>query len=106
VVNAPESDSDNNQPKSNLEKVGTTPQTPDATQSDKEQRQPAKRPDYAQYVVSALKAVRKVAITVVNWLDEKAGFVTAVATVLIAILNWLLCPLLPRSMESDARPTP
>jgi hypothetical protein len=43
--------------------------------------------DYTQYVMRTLKATRRGIVAVVNWTDAKAGFITALATVIIAVLT-------------------
>ena len=87
MVDTPESDAKHDQPDSNLEKIGATPQTTDATQPDNKEQQPKQHRDYSEYVMRPLKAVGRATIIVVNWLDEKGPFVTAIATVIIAILT-------------------
>jgi hypothetical protein len=87
MVNTPHSDANHDESDSNLKQIATTPETTDTAQPNKEQQQPNQHRDYSQNVMRPLKAVGKATIRIVNWLDDKGPFVTAIATVAIAVLT-------------------
>jgi hypothetical protein len=88
VVNTPESDRNN--PKPNDDLAGSRPLAPQARNTAPpggEQEKPKQGRHYVQYWVGALKAVGRGSITFVSWADKNSGFVTALATVVIAALT-------------------
>lgn len=87
MINTPHSGDDDGQPESDLDKVAANPQATDVTRSADKQEKVEQHHFYAQYVVRPLKTVGRGIIAVVNWTDENNGFVTALATVAIAILT-------------------
>lgn len=87
MVDAPESNPNNDQPNKNLGNFGATPLTADTTKPKEEQEQTKQHRKYTQYVMRLLKAMGRGFIAVVNWIDAKGPFVTAIATVLIAGLT-------------------
>jgi hypothetical protein len=87
MIDEPQSDSTHNQSDQDLEKGGASPKTADPTKAAEKQGQTKQYRNYSQYVVRPLKAFGRGTLKVVNWLDAKGGFVTAVATVAIAVLT-------------------
>jgi hypothetical protein len=75
VIDTPQPGNNHDQAEFDLEKVRANPE-PTAAQRH-----------YAQYVVRALKATGRGIVAFVNWTDKKGGFITALATVVIAILT-------------------
>ncbi len=90
-MDTPQTGDYHDQSESDLEKVRVDPETTDTASPDgKQERFNQQRHHglyHGQYVVKALKATRRGVAAVVNWTDEKGGFITALATVIIAILT-------------------
>ena len=87
MIDTPNPDSTQSETSDNLKNGITSPESSNAPEAAKERPQSEQQPNYSQYVVRPLKAFSRGTVKTVNWLDDKAGFVTAVATVLIAILT-------------------
>jgi hypothetical protein len=81
MIDTADSDNNGHEPYDDLGE--TRPPTLNASNATKSN----KYRDYTQYVMRTLKATRRGIVAVVNWTDAKAGFITALATVIIAVLT-------------------
>jgi hypothetical protein len=86
VVDTPDSGNDDSQAKSDSEQIRTAPETTDSAPSSGKQEEAKHQHRYAQNIAKALKAVGRRIAAVVNWTDHNNGFITALATVAIAVL--------------------
>jgi len=87
MVDTPQSGDNHDQSESDLEKIRTNPNTANSTPPSGEQEEPEQQRHYAQHAMRVLKAIGRATIIVVNWIDEKGPFVTAIATVVITVLT-------------------
>jgi len=87
VIDTPESDHDHDQASADLNNLGATPPAPDPAPPGEKQEHPKNNRQYAQNVMRALKAIWRRVLVSVDWIDQKGPFVTAVATVAIAVLT-------------------
>lgn len=88
MVDTPKPSEHDNQSRQNLENdEALSPRLPDAASANKEQQEPKQHQYRAKKIVTALKAVGMGIVRTINWLNAKAGFVTALATIVIAILT-------------------
>jgi hypothetical protein len=88
MIDEPQSDSGHNQSDQDLEKVmPLPPETTNTSKAPEKQGQAKQYRNYSKYIVRTLKACGRGLVNVINWLDAKGGFVTAIATVVIAILT-------------------
>jgi hypothetical protein len=87
VIDAPQSGGDNHQSDPHLEQTVASPETTNTTPPNNKQQQPKQNRKYPEYVMRPLKAVGQSVIAVVNWTDKNDGFITALATVVIAVLT-------------------
>jgi hypothetical protein len=87
VINAPESDPDNDQPNYDLENIRSVPETTNASEAYNKPQQPKQHRNYSRHIIGPLKATGRATLRVINRIDQKGPFVTAIATVLIAILT-------------------
>lgn len=64
-----------------------SPKPTNSSKTAEEQPKSKENQHYSQYIMRPLKAFGRGTVKTVNWLNAKAGFVTAIATVLIAVLT-------------------
>jgi len=87
MIDAPQSGDNEDQAKSDLDKIGAVPQTSDTTPANKKEGRPRQQRYYAQYVMRPLKAIWRRILITIDWINQKGPFVTAIATVAIALLT-------------------
>src|ERR1700724_3620772 len=88
MIDTPDSDNNNRKPNDDLGEIRpVAPEPADPTKADNEEKNPKQPHNYAQHVMRPIKAIGRGIAGVINWLDAKDGVVTAVATVVIAILT-------------------
>jgi hypothetical protein len=77
----------NSQTTNNLENGSAAPEVAAAAQTNREQKESQQDPHYAEHKMRPLKAVGGGILATVNWIDTKGPFITALATVGIAVLT-------------------
>jgi len=87
MINTPKTDKGNQKSPKNLERAVSTPSSSNPAEAAKEHKHSYDYTYYSQKGMRAVKACWGGFVKVVNWLDAKAGFVTGIATVLIAFLT-------------------
>jgi hypothetical protein len=87
VVDTPNPNNGQSETGSNLDNAIAAPEPANSFKATEEEQHSEQQHRYSQYIMRLLKASGGGTVRTVNWLDEKAGFVTAVATVLIAVLT-------------------
>jgi hypothetical protein len=87
VIDRPQSGDNHDQTNPDSEQIRAAPQTTGAAPPSDEQEKAKQTRRYTQYVVRALKGTGRGIVAFVNWTDEKDGFITALATVVIAVLT-------------------
>lgn len=87
MIDAPESGENNDQSDPNLKNIGASAETTDTIPPDNKKQQSGQNRNYSKYTMRPLKAAGRAVLAVVDWTDKNNGFVTALATVVIAILT-------------------